>query len=261
MNQRSLEELAVWAEADRMAGRSEQWRWPEQPHAGFWPKDAERIAPLIRYVRQTQTAQHRRAFDAFCLAAGLVVPGPQPVLQALRELFTPQEAGLPFSWEDVGRMTWLGLPLVLAGNDKGHIVFALLGVSDQDGAAVLAAHTADGTPRLDAGAVEAIHTAARLAGVGHFVFWLPNLNPSPCHISGASLGLPVYAGFALLGRGQRTWPPLLCSGCLQPEGGVGPTVAMSSTQHVVQVLFTVFNGPALAVHNSVPLSDAGRTVF
>ncbi len=221
-NRRTLRELAVWAEYAISENRAMSRHSYGLPRACFWPPDLETISHHVRCVGRALDEVKRPFFHTFCLASALLASRPQAVCSALAGFFKPEDAGLPLSWEELSTMTWLGVPVPLVAHQQGYIDMVLLGLFAQASEPRLVCYARDGQCRLDDRARQAVDTAATLAGVSGFCFWLPQLADTSWSITGGSLGLPVYGGLVLLRRGITGWPALVCSGRLDDSGALLP---------------------------------------
>lgn len=223
MHHRSLEELGSWALTELCEGIdsgscNRLYRF-EKPHPGFWPDDPGAIFENLNLVYHAQEVSKRLAFYAYCLASALCCRETKHVFQALERFFRPEDLGLPLKWDDLSSIKWLCLPVPVSDNQKGRIAHIFLGDGPVECEPFLACQSENGESLLDDKAMEAVYDAAKLSGFTHFTFWLPPIFETPLHISGKSLGLPVYLGFKFLEK-NGVWPELLCSGILEPSGKV-----------------------------------------
>lgn len=226
MNQRSLEELASWAEKALWTGTDSNCcrglnRFGK-PHPGFWPNDTMLIPAMIKRIQQALEEYERPAFHAFCLASGLLLRNPGPIIKILADFFHPEDVGLPYGHDILSKTRWICLPVPVLDNRKGRILFMLLGGGAPNLLPLSATCTIKNTAFLDTEARQAVHLAACLAGYDHFAFWIPQTSSMPFQITGPSLGLSVYLGLMLLKKGTIAWPDLVCSGSLGPSGIVLP---------------------------------------
>ena len=211
-----LQEFLNWTQKKGGVPRS----YLLKPGSLNWPRDyksaREEITSCLADIYQDSA---RDELFAFLLADCLMSPDRANLLQILNGVHDLRTCGLELSWRQILGCRWLGVPLAVADDRQGNIVYAFIGTrysKKMNLPGVLG-------DMMDKDALQAVYTAVEFVQEDDFVFWVPFFFRTS--IKGKSLGLPVYLALNLMHR-LDVWPQLVCTGNLDSDGNLQPVAGM-----------------------------------